>query len=1066
MRRNKYHLSGQILLILTILISFASNTYSQTMHYINASDNNIQYVGRIDDSNPDSIVFSYPGVTIQAVFEGTSIEAVLHEFGSGSATTTNYFNVIIDEGEPTVLKLSKAQTHYTLAENLSDGTHTIKLFKRTESNVGKVAFTGFGIEEGKTLQEPAPLPLRKMLFIGNSITCGYGNEIATTDPDSYHFTSANENNYNAWGAITARNLDAQYHAVAYSGKGLFRNIDGSTANTAPVFFNRTFPDESSSVWDHSKYVPDVVVINLGTNDFGAEVSNSASFYVEKDVFVGAYVDFISDIRTEYPQSAIICAVGVMMNDYYPSGAKHWTRIQEYVSSAVDSMNARNDKDVFYLKLDPQSSPYGEDWHPTTASQTKMANTLTKFIQSNVAGSDCSATVDLGNDISTMSRTFPIVLGTDADADASVSYRWYKNKVYIAGETLPTLTITENDDYAGIYRLEKDSGFCHYSDELLVTDSFLEVGAIANWSGNKKAAVVLSFDDWSNGHPKIAVPQLEKRNLVGTFNITTDFVSNWVSIQQAFDNGNEIANHSKSHPDISKMDPADFYKEISQPEEFIESKINGLAISTFAYPFGTFNTALIDTLKAQGYVGSRGVYGSSGNYTYNFAPNENDYFNILTYGMSESVTEYSFTKQITNIIHGGGLLTYLYHSLNSPTVTDNNYAAVPEYKFEKQLDSLLAYQDQIWITTFSNALKYHKEKNSAKLFEISAPTDSLWELNLTDTLSANDIYNQPLSILLPLNGKHFDMIKQGDTHIIIDAIHGDTLLFKAVPDGGTIQLINTAIETSMQVSPQNFHNSTNVEIAVEVQVTSDLNAIVSAKIDLSPFGGTLEDMVSEGNGLYSQSIAVPVAFPAGSYRVDCFFSDSKGNIHTVWESITITDGIEIGSFSINAGTALTAETAELEFAVTATDDDKITSVNIDASSLGLGRNVALAEQTDGSYYFAAEGVSLTAGTKYVTVSVYDNAGNLKKKTIEVRVDKSTTGIDRTGGIQVYPNPTKGMLVIRKQKKPFTCLLYNSIGHLVLSAHDAKELDVSDLPNGVFSLKIIDEDRIETVKLVKQ
>jgi hypothetical protein len=116
----------------------------------------------------------------------------------GTATTTNYFAVIIDGGEPTVLQLSKNQTEYVLASNLPKGNHTVEVFKRTESNVGKVDFMGFTLPKGTTIIEPAPLPKRKIEFIGNSITCGYGNEISTTTPDKYHFTSANENNYMAW----------------------------------------------------------------------------------------------------------------------------------------------------------------------------------------------------------------------------------------------------------------------------------------------------------------------------------------------------------------------------------------------------------------------------------------------------------------------------------------------------------------------------------------------------------------------------------------------------------------------------------------------------------------------------------------------------------------------------------------------------------------------------------------------------------------------------------------------------------------------------------------------------
>lgn len=351
---------------------------SQEMKTIKASDPHIQYIGRFDDSDPDSLVFSYSGTSIRTSFNGGRIDALFTELGEGDEKTSNYFNVIIDGGEPSLLKLEPSKTVYTLATDLAEGKHSIELFKRTESQVGNVAFRGFQIKRHATLERPAPLPQKKMLFIGNSITCGYGNEISTTDPGNYHFTSKNENNYLAWGAITARKLNAQYHCVAYSGRGLMQNNTGTRDTLIPDFFDQVLPGNESLQWDHSKYIPDIVVINAGTNDFFAESINS-NFTVSEEAFVAAYINFIADIRSKYKNASIICALGVMMSDYYPPEGKHWTRIQEYVQKAVDAFTSKGDDKVFLLKMNPQSAPYGEDWHPTVATHQKMAASLTEFI---------------------------------------------------------------------------------------------------------------------------------------------------------------------------------------------------------------------------------------------------------------------------------------------------------------------------------------------------------------------------------------------------------------------------------------------------------------------------------------------------------------------------------------------------------------------------------------------------------------------------------------------------------------------------------------------------------------
>jgi lysophospholipase L1-like esterase len=329
------------------------------------------------------VLFAYPGVSIKTRFEGTSIDAELVEYGSGTPSNTNYFNAIIDGGIPTIVRLSKSQQRYTIASGLTNGIHTLELFKRTESNVGIVAFKGLWLDKGKKLKALDSLPKRKIEFIGNSITCGYGNELSTDSPQIHHFTSANENNYKAWGAVAARSLHAEYSCVAYSGRGLYQNNSGSKIGTLPMMYDQIIADDPSATWNHLNYIPNVIVINLGTNDFSAEVVSS-NYIVDSAVFVKTYISFLAKLRAYYPHTSIVCCVGVMMSDMYPSGTKAWTRIQNYVSAVRTYENDHGDANVYYLKLEPQTGPYyGEDWHPSAAEDSIMAQALVGFIEKNL-----------------------------------------------------------------------------------------------------------------------------------------------------------------------------------------------------------------------------------------------------------------------------------------------------------------------------------------------------------------------------------------------------------------------------------------------------------------------------------------------------------------------------------------------------------------------------------------------------------------------------------------------------------------------------------------------------------
>ena len=472
-------------LIVLMYFTFIRKPAAQTMSLIKASDPNIQISGRIDNSDPDNVIFSYPGVSIRAKFEGTAIDAVITDYGIGDSMHTNYFNVIIDGGVPVSIELSSSQTIYQLVRNLTDSVHTIELFKRTESNVGKDQFQGFQLEAGKNLLQPFPLPKRKIEFIGNSITCGYGIEAVYTAAQLATisgFHSVNENNYKAWGAVTARNLNAQYSCVAYSGRGMYMNNTGATSGTLPLIYDYVIPDEANVTWDHNKYIPDVVVINLGTNDFAAEASNIAN--VDSATFVSAYASFILKLRGYYPNAKIVCVVGVMMSDYYPVGTKAWTRIQNYVSSVVSYKNKNNDNQVYYYKLNPQLAPYGEDWHPTVQTQNSMATNITNFIKT-ITGWNCTQPA-LGNDFTTCGSKFPITLNSHTTGGNNIIYKWYKNDTLLQNATADTLQLTSPSDSSGIYKVERDSASC------VATDSIIVSSAIDSTNPNCKQSGISSF----------------------------------------------------------------------------------------------------------------------------------------------------------------------------------------------------------------------------------------------------------------------------------------------------------------------------------------------------------------------------------------------------------------------------------------------------------------------------------------------------------------------------------------------------------------------------------------------
>ena len=142
----------------------------------------------------------------------------------------------------------------------------------------------------------------------------------------------------------------------------------------PALYPRTLPDRATPLWDFSVFEPEVIVVNLGTNDFSPGG-------VDREQFLSAYAAFVESLRARSPQATLILAVGPMMSDFWPPNESAWTNIQADVKSLIDARRTAGDDNVHLLVLPTQQAPYGEDWHPTEAEHARMAERTVALIRS-------------------------------------------------------------------------------------------------------------------------------------------------------------------------------------------------------------------------------------------------------------------------------------------------------------------------------------------------------------------------------------------------------------------------------------------------------------------------------------------------------------------------------------------------------------------------------------------------------------------------------------------------------------------------------------------------------------
>ena len=316
---------------------------------------NLHYMGRFDLSNASGPTCAWSGSAISIHFHGTAINAKLILRG-------NRFEVVVD-GQPTkVLGGTAEKALYSLASGLSDSDHTATLFKDTEASVGMASFQGFQLSQGGAVL-PYPPPSRQIEVIGDSISCGYGNEAAS---NKEHFSPTTENAYWSYGAITARAFDADYTCIAWSGKKLWPD------NTMVELYDRVLPTLNEPLWKFDSQKPNVVLVNLCTNDFNPNNP-------EQEGWVKAYHAFVDQVRKNYPDATIYLALGSMMGDSWPPDHHALSTARSYIQRVVGECNKAGDTKVHFLEFEGQNAAVnglGADWHPSVKTHQVMAQ---KFI---------------------------------------------------------------------------------------------------------------------------------------------------------------------------------------------------------------------------------------------------------------------------------------------------------------------------------------------------------------------------------------------------------------------------------------------------------------------------------------------------------------------------------------------------------------------------------------------------------------------------------------------------------------------------------------------------------------
>ncbi len=361
------------------------------------SFDNITWYGRTLDHQKIRY-FNYSASGFSFIFKGNkAVATFISDSQNFDENTKAVLGVFITPSNKTTLAdlpdepnfkitLTQEKTVYTLFEkskiddyadfNTDEGV-CITVMKFSEAAFASAGLSSLEVENGDSVVKIPENNQLKIEFVGDSITCGYGIE---GEWGKDIFTTQQERPDKAYAIQTAKLLNAQASLCSWSGIGITSNyVDPETVNLPETGWLMPsllpYTDKSLSlrlkiepeVWDDKKFAPDIVIINIGTND----ISWVRNVEERRLNFRAVYRQLLEAIHRRSPTAKICCCLGVM-----------GTSLNETVQEAVDlfSKDFTNVKiqTVFFTEQDPADG-IGTDWHPSAKTHKKIAEKVANAI---------------------------------------------------------------------------------------------------------------------------------------------------------------------------------------------------------------------------------------------------------------------------------------------------------------------------------------------------------------------------------------------------------------------------------------------------------------------------------------------------------------------------------------------------------------------------------------------------------------------------------------------------------------------------------------------------------------
>ena len=338
------------LIPLMVLSMFCQQMIST--NYYPASDQRIRYTGRIDFDQNQNALISWSGNYASFSFTGAKVSVVLSGINSKVALYVDGIK------QPTLYTIKKDKDTVQVADNLPVETHSIVVRRASLVDLPLITFHGV-LTDGDLLQVTDDKKL-KLEFYGNSVSEGYA---AATPDGAGRDNRGYDDNSSAYTCLLAQLLNADYQNVSIGGIAVCAGA-GSVKIGMETRFDKLYPFTSSTLWDFSRYKPDLCIMALGVNEY----YNAGG--VTWDEWRARYKAIVYTLLQKYgTETSFLFAAAPMI----PSRSQPVLNIKQLVSE----LNGEGIKAYQYVY-----SFFSYNGHPVASEHIKMANELYDFIQTN------------------------------------------------------------------------------------------------------------------------------------------------------------------------------------------------------------------------------------------------------------------------------------------------------------------------------------------------------------------------------------------------------------------------------------------------------------------------------------------------------------------------------------------------------------------------------------------------------------------------------------------------------------------------------------------------------------